>query len=296
MNDIDLKMWVWFSKLKEISNLKKQKILEKYGLPNELWNKSKKELEKLGLLNKNEIDYILDKNKRNNLDKYIEYMKKQKINIITIFDKEYPEKLKKIYDKPLYLYTKGNTELLNNNTIAVIGARKCSKYGKNIAKDISYNLAKYNICIVSGLAKGIDTFAHLGALGATGKTIGVLGNGVDNIYPSENKVLADKIIENNGLLISEYVVGTKAEKMNFPERNRIISGISDGIVVVEAAEKSGALITADLGLEQGKEIYAVPGNINSEYSIGTNKLIKEGANIITSYKDILYDCYNTYNI
>lgn len=291
MKNNDLKYWIWFSKLRDISNLKKQKILEKYNSPKELWNKSKQELIKQNFLNKQEIDYILDKGKRNNLEKYINYMEKNKINLITIFDEEYPKRLKNLYDKPLYLFTKGNEELLNSNNIAIVGTRNCSKYGEDVAKNLSFNLVKNDICIVSGLANGIDKYAHIGALAGTGKTIAVLANGLDNIYPFENKYLAEKIIEKNGLIISEYVIGVKASKMQFPERNRIISGISDGIVVVEAGEKSGALITAEFGLEQGKEIFAVPGNLNNKNSTGTNQLIKDGANIITSFKDVLYTCY-----
>ena len=216
----ELKYWIWFSRLREINNLKKQRIIEIYNSPKEIWYKSVKELEKLEFLNKDEIYSIIDGNKRNNLEKYIDYMKKNKINIVTILDETYPKRLKQIYDKPLYLYTKGNLELLNCNNIAVVGTRQCSDYGKKVAKEIAYNLARNNVCIVSGLAKGIDTYSHIGALGAMGKTIGVLGSGLDNIYPNENKILADKIVENNGLLISEYVIGSKAEKVNFPERNR----------------------------------------------------------------------------
>ncbi len=230
-----------------------------------------------------------------NLKKYKEYIEKNNINIITIQDEKYPENLKYIYDKPIVLYTKGNMELLNSNGIAIVGSRYCTEYGKNIATKMAYNIAKSNKCVISGLAKGIDSYAHIGALKAKGYTIAVLGNGLDNIYPNENKKLSEKIIENNGLLISEYIVGTKPEKINFPERNRIISALAKGIVIVEAKEKSGALITADFGLEQGKEIFAVPGNIYSANSKGTNNLIKQGANIITDYKDIINICYNNYN-
>ena len=292
MKNEELKYWIWFARLRAISNIKKQKLIEIYNSPKELWTKSQKELTKQEFLNQKEIDYILDKNKRTNLEKYINYMQKNKINFITIFDEKYPPKLRNLYDKPLYLFTKGNEELLNSNTIAIVGTRNCSKYGENVAKNLSYNLAKNNICVVSGLANGIDKYAHIGALAVEGRTIAVLANGLDSVYPLENKYLADKIIEKNGLLISEYIVGVKANKMQFPERNRIISGLSDGIVVVEAGKKSGALITADFGLEQGKDIFAVPGNLNNLNSIGTNNLIKDGANILINYKDILYTCYN----
>ena len=167
-----------------------------------------------------------------------------------------------------------------------MGCRDCSIYGKNVARKLSYDLAKENITIISGLAKGIDAYAHLGALDAGGGTIAVIGNGLDYIYPYENKKIYERIIKNNGLIITEYVIGTKPEKINFPARNRIVSGLSDGVVVVEAKEKSGALITADFALEQGKNVYAVPGNINSFNSYGTNELIKQGAYAITDFTDI----------
>ena len=210
-----------------------------------------------------------------------------KIISITTYDKKYPEKLKNIYDKPCVLYAKGNLDLLNEKSVAIVGSRDCTDYGKNTAKQLAYNLAKNNICIVSGLAKGIDKYAHIGALEANGNTIAVIGNGLDYIYPYENKNLYELILRKNGLIITEYIIGTKPNRMNFPARNRIISGLSDGIVVVEAGKKSGSLITAEFGMEQGKEVFAVPGNIDSPNSVGTNELIKDGANIVLDYTDIL---------
>ena len=214
-------------------------------------------------------------------------MEKNNIKKINVYDEEYPEKLKSIYDKPLVLYAEGNIELLKEKSIAIVGSRECSKYGMNVSEKLSYNLAKENICIISGLAKGIDRYAHIGALRAGGKTIAVLGNGLDTIYLYENKDLYELILKNNGLIITEYIIGTKPNRLNFPARNRIISGLSDGIVVVEAGEKSGALITAEFGMEQGKEVFAVPGNIDSLKSVGTNQLIKDGASIVLDYKDVV---------
>ena len=168
-----------------------------------------------------------------------------------------------------------------------MGCRDNTEYGKLITKNISYNLAKEGLSIISGLAKGIDSLAHIGAIYAKGKTIAVLAHGLDMIYPKENEIIAKKIIEYGGCLISEYPTGTKPERLNFPARNRIISGLSLGVVVVEAKEKSGSLITADFALEQGREVFAVPGNITMKTSYGTNELIKQGAIPVTSYKDIL---------
>ena len=295
MNKEEIKYWIWFSKLREINCINKKRLLDRFKSPCEISKLNKKNLQSIGILDEKSIKAILNQENKQNLEKYEEFMEKNKINILTILDENYPEKLKQIYDSPVILYVKGNTALLDNEGIAIVGSRNCSEYGRKVAQEISYKLALNNKCIISGLARGIDKYAHIGALTAKGKTLGVIGNGLDNIYPNENKLLADKIIENDGLLISEYVIGTKPEKMNFPERNRIISALSDGIVVVEAEEKSGALITADFGLEHGKEVLAVPGNINSINSAGTNKLIKQGANVVTNYKDILDRCYNNYN-
>jgi DNA processing protein len=209
------------------------------------------------------------------------------IDIISIEDKEYPSNLREIYNPPICLYIKGNKNCLNGLNISIVGCRECSKYGENVAKRLSYDLALKNINIVSGLARGIDTFAHIGAIYGNSCTIAVLGNGLDTIYPKENTALASKIINKNGAIISEFPLWTKPEKMNFPARNRIISGLSKGVVVVEAQRKSGTLITVDFALEQGRDVFVVPGNITSEKSFGTNDLIKQGAQIITSSQDIL---------
>ena len=215
---------------------------------------------------------------------------KYKVIKINMQSKYYPERLKNIYDAPKELYCLGNLELLNyKNNIAMIGSRNCSGYGERAAKDFAYNLAKEDVCIVSGLAKGIDSFSHIGALNAKGKTIAVLGSGLDNIYPKENIKLVEEIINNNGLVISEYPLGTKPLKYHFPARNRIISGLSDSILVVEARKNSGTNITVDFALEQGKDVFVIPGNIYSKTSEGTNFLITEGAIPILSYKDILSD-------
>ena len=215
--------------------------------------------------------------------KYIE----SKIKTITIDNENYPILLKQIYDPPKVLYVQGNVEILNNPSIAIVGCRDNTEYGKKAATYFSYNLAKQNINIISGLAKGIDSFAHIGALQAEGKTIAVVGNGLDTVYPKENEDLVKRIINQGGAIISEYPIGTKPEKEHFPARNRIISGLSKAIIVVEAKEKSGSLITVDFAIEQGKDVFAVPGNINSLNSVGTNKLIKDGAIPVSNYKEIL---------
>ena len=185
-----------------------------------------------------------------------------KYEIIRMNDKYYPEKLKNIYAPPAEIFVLGDKEILNDKAVAVIGCRKCSSYGANIAKKISYELACKNINIISGLARGIDTWAHKGAVLANKKTIAVLGSGLDKIYPPENKKMCLEIIKKGGAIITEFPLGTEPYKYNFPKRNRIISGLSDGILVVEAKEKSGTLITVDYGLEQGKEIFVIPRSCN----------------------------------
>lgn len=211
----------------------------------------------------------------------------EEIHVIKVEDRQYPELLRKIYDPPKCLYVIGNIEILNNPSIAIVGSRVASEYGKKAAKYFAYNLAKEGFNIVSGLARGIDSFSHIGALDAYGKTVAVIGCGLDIIYPKENKVLEEKIIKNGGTIISEYPLGTPPRKNHFPARNRIISGLSQGVIVIEAKEKSGSLITADFAIEQGREVFAVPGNINSINSIGTNYLIRDGAILINNYKDVL---------
>ena len=212
------------------------------------------------------------------------------IEEISIKNNEYPNQLKNIYDPPAKLYVLGNRSILNQKNFAIVGSRKATEYGKKVAMQISKELSENSLNIVSGLAIGIDSYAHLGCLQVkdAGKTIAVLGSGLDVIYPKENRKLAEQIINSGGCIISEYPIGSKIEKNNFPQRNRIISGLSEGILVVEASQKSGALITAEFGIEQGKEVFAVPGDINREQSEGCNLLIKDGANVVTSSQDIIY--------
>ena len=215
-----------------------------------------------------------------------------KIEEIYLSNEKYPKRLKEIYNPPKKIYVLGNVEILNDIGIAIVGARKATEYGKKVALKLSEDLSKRKIVIISGLAKGIDSYAHIGTLNVqNGRTIAVLGSGIKEIYPKENIELARQIIRNGGCLISEYSPDEKPNKINFPERNRIISALSKGVIVVEASEKSGALITADLALEQGREVFSVPGDIYSRTSVGTNKLIQQGAKLVTSFEDVLEEIY-----
>lgn len=212
-----------------------------------------------------------------------------KFDEICIESESYPQLLKNIFDAPTKLYVLGNKELLSQTGVAIVGSRNASMYGKKVALNFSKGLCENGINIISGLALGIDTYAHLGTLqtNTKGKTIAVLGSGLDEIYPKQNIELAKKIIKSGGCIVSEYFFGTKPEKLHFPQRNRIISGLSKGVVVIEASKNSGSLITADFALEQGREVFAVPGNILNFTSVGTNELIKQGAKLVTSYNEIL---------
>ena len=277
--------WIWLSLIKNLGSKRKLKLLELYKTPEEIYKLTKEELMNInGIGEAIANDIIISKNEEI-LNYHIKYMKENNIKIININEREYPQALKEIYDPPISLYVKGNIEKLNNKNIGIVGCRECTTYGKKSAEYFSYNLSKQNINIVSGLAKGIDSYAHLGSLN-TGNTIAVLGNGLDMIYPKENLELANEIIKRGGTIISEYPCGTKPDKMKFPARNRIISGISSGIIVIEAKEKSGTLITVDFALEQGRDVFVVPGNINSINSVGTNDLIKQGAMLITTYEEV----------
>lgn len=295
--------WIWFSLINNLGVRKKRKLLDIYNSPEVIYNLKEEDLLMVEGIGNDTANSIANFKSQKLIDYHIKYMIKNNIDIINIYDKDYPKVLKMIYDAPISLYIKGNRSVLNNKNIGIVGSRDCSDYGKKAAKYFAYNLSIENVNVVSGLAKGVDSYAHLGCLTTcfekealrmqynenmkTGKTIAVVGNGLDIIYPKENLCIANKIIQSGGAIISEYPCGTKPDKLNFPARNRIISGISIGIIVVEAKERSGALITVDFALEQGRDVFVVPGNINSINSVGTNDLIKQGAKLVTTYQDVL---------
>ena len=206
---------------------------------------------------------------------------------VNINNEIYPSKLKEIKNPPKKLFLRGNLELLKNNSIAIVGSRDCTSYGFYKAYEFAKEVSKKGICVISGLAQGIDTAAHLGAMHQKGKTIAILGTGLNKIYPKENEILAESIIKNGGLVISEYELYEERKSENFPKRNRIMSGLSDGILVIEARKKSGTLITARYAKEQCKKVFSLPGNVDIINSSGTNELIKNGAILVTDIKDIL---------
>lgn len=212
--------------------------------------------------------------------------------IIGVSDEYFPKELLKIKNKPLKLHIIGNINLLKNKCIAIVGSRNCTPYGFKIAKQFAKELSQNGITIVSGLALGIDSAAHLGSLEGKGSTIAVLGHGLKHIFPKGNEDLYKKILDNNGCIITEYDFNVEPNSKNFPKRNRIVSGMSMGVLIVEAAFKSGSTLTARLAKEQGKNVFCVPSNLDSIHGMGTNRLIQQGAKLVISIDDIL----NEYNI
>lgn len=242
------------------------------------------------------VDYE-DKKKRINPEKEFENIQKEGIEIITVLDKKYPPLLKEISHPPFLLYVKGNLDVLSSNCFGVVGTRTLTDYGKQITPRIAKDIATSGFTIVSGLARGIDTLAHQAALDSKNPTIAVLGCGLswNVLYPPQNKRLAQQIIENNGAIISEYGYNTSGSPITFPQRNRIISGLSKGVLVVEADIKSGALITAKYAVQQNRDVFCVPGSVFSTMSDGTNFYIQKGAKLVTNARDILTEYGISYN-
>ena len=258
----ELKHWIWLSRIEGLGSIKTQRLLEKYKTPRKIWELKKEELLSVEGIGERLSSEILNLNYRNNIEDIINIMKKENIKLINFKDSRYPKLLKQLYDMPICLYVKGNLQILNDFSLAIIGCRENSNYGKIVAEAIGKSLAKNHITTISGLARGIDSISQKATVRAKGKTIGVIGSGIDYIYPSENALLVKEIIENNGAIISEYPPTTKPKRMNFPARNRIISGLSSGVIVIEAKNKSGTMITVDFALEQGKTVFAVPRKYN----------------------------------
>ncbi len=261
-----------------------KKVLASFEDPEKLWKISHQEMtNKLG----NKIaDLIIEARKKYSPDEEIKKMQRMNIGYITMYDKKYPRLLMETSDFPAILYIKGNIDALNSPGVGVVGSRKYSAYGKKICYSLTKSLSEAGLNIISGLALGIDAIAHRAALDINGITVAVLGCGLDRIYPTANFTLGKEIIEKGGAIISEFPLGTPPLIHHFPQRNRIIAGLSLGTLVIEAAEESGALITAYCALDYNREVFAVPGNIDSENSKGTNLLIQKGAKLVISPEDV----------
>lgn len=289
MNDYE----IWFAAAKLSYNIKNKLINEFKNVQN-IWYYSTRD-EENNYINKNIRKSLMNAWDEKNISTIKERLKVNRINTVTITDELYPYRLKQYDDSPYMLFYKGDIKTLNNRkNVSIIGARDCTSYGENVANLICNSLCIDNINIISGMARGIDSVAHKKCMDNNGYTCAVLGSGIDVIYPKENKYLYNNIIE-NGCIISQFLPGTKPYAFNFPIRNRIISGLSDLIVVIEANKKSGTLITASAALEQGKDVIAVPGSVFSKQSKGTNRLIKDGAYAFTEIQDI-YDLLDMHYI
>jgi len=261
-------------------------LVDRFGTPEAVWRAGESELRKVRGIDERTASAIRTEKPGDFAEKQIDEADKHQVAILTLWDPEYPERLKAIDDPPPVLFVRGQIRLEDKNAVAVVGTRFPSTYGRGVAEGFAQDLARRRITVVSGMARGIDTCAHQGALRAGGRTIAVLGSGVDVIYPPENRKLSSEIA-GHGAVISEFFMNTEPSPVHFPRRNRIISGLCSGTVVVEAGIKSGALITAYSALDQNRDVFAVPGSIRSPKSRGTHGLIQEGAKLVTCVEDIL---------
>jgi DNA processing protein len=286
LDSSELKTWLALSTVPNVGVVRYISLVKHFGSPDRVLSASEKELAKLPDIGPITTSSIKNQVFWDKVEKQLKLMEKYQVEIVTFKDENYPENLKSIYDPPPFLFVKGEIKKEDQNAVAIVGCRSASVYGKRITEKISRELAGNGITIVSGMARGIDSIAHLSALKENGRTLAVFGSGLDIIYPPENKKLAEKITS-SGAIISEFFLGTPPEAPNFPRRNRIISGLSLGVVIVEAGAKSGALVTAGCALDQNREVFAIPGNLGSKNSEGTNALIKQGAKLVTTVEDIL---------
>lgn len=281
-----LKYWVWLSECRGVSNQTRLALLRHFGSPEDVFYADAGELLLTEGITRDQV-HALEDHKLDKADKVLADCQRLGLRILTIQDAEYPSRLQNIYDPPCLLYVKGRLPAFDEEAaVAVVGTRDCTPYGIACAEKLGYGLTGGGAVVVSGLAKGIDAAASRGALRAGGVTVGVVGNGLDVHYPYESRYLYEDIAA-AGVLLSEYPPGTEAAGSHFPARNRIISGLSLATLVVEAPERSGALITAETALEQGRDVFAVPGPIDAPTSVGCNRLIRDGAGLVSDAWDIL---------
>jgi DNA processing protein len=277
--------WVGFNMVKGIGSVRFKMLLDAFGDPEAAWNASPEALLEVGLSRK-VVESFQRVRKDVSLEQVSDRLNSLSVQVITWEDDTYPHHLKEIDQPPPVIYLRGNLLPEDEWAVAVVGTRKVTAYGRQVTEEVASALARNGVTIVSGLARGVDSIAHQAALNAGGRTLAVLGNGVDRVYPPENRKLATQIME-HGALVSDYALGTPPDGVNFPPRNRIISGLSMATIVVEAGDTSGALITASFAVEQGRDVFAVPGNINAPQSRGTNRLIRDGAQPLLNPQDVL---------
>ena len=283
-----LAAWLRLTLIPGISGETQRKLLAAFGLPEAIFAAGR--LEARSVIG-DKADLLFNGAPAEAIEHSLAWASQPGQSIITLADASYPPALLEIADPPSVLYVRGNPDLLHRRGIAVVGSRNATPQGTQTAESFARHLAAQGLCIVSGLALGIDAAAHRGALAAQGETVAVIGTGADRIYPARNKELAIAIAE-RGAIVSEFPLGTPAVAYNFPRRNRIISGLARGVLVVEAAPESGSLITARLAAEQGREVFAIPGSIHSPVARGCHKLIKQGAKLVETAQDILEELGN----
>lgn len=280
--------WLALSLTPGLGPTRSRKLVEHFGSPDAIFRASLTELESTGIQAISAQSIATGKSAELAREE-IARAAAASIAIVSMDDPSYPPRLKEIYDPPLILYVRGSIEALTRPGIAMVGTRHPTPYGSGMAERLACDLATQGLVIISGMARGVDTASHRGAITAKGKTIAVFGTGVDVIYPKENSRLAEQIVALGGALISEFALGTFAAPQNFPIRNRILSGMSVGVLVVEAAEYSGTRITARCALEQNRDVFAVPGNVTNKNSWGPNTLIKQGAKLVATWEDVWED-------
>lgn len=289
---MDKKIWLWLAFTQIFTTKKLKMLIEDMGGVRSIYYSNEETLREKGRLTPKEANELIKKREEIDIECELRKMKEKGINFVYVDEEEYPEKLRPYDESPLYLFYKGSLPKGDKPAVAMVGARACSNYGRRMAKEIARDLSRNNVQIISGMARGIDTYSQLGAVEGKTPTFAVLGCGVDICYPTENVELYEDILENGGGIISEFPPGSEPLAWHFPLRNRIISALSDKIAVIEAKEKSGSLITVEWALEQGKDIYALPGRAGDALSAGCNRLLKVGAGVLTDATDILkdYDC------
>lgn len=282
----DVFHWLALSLTPGVGSILLARLVARFGSPEAVFRASVTELGEIDGLTGKVAEEIRKGPQERAVDRELERVRAAGARILTLSDEAYPSRLKEIYDPPAVLYVNGELKKEDDLAVSIVGSRKTSVYGRMMTERMSQGLARHGVTIVSGMARGIDSVAHGGAVSVGGRTIAVLGCGVDVIYPRENRGLFAKIVE-HGAVVSEFPMGSPPEGAHFPKRNRIISGLSLGVIVVEAAAESGALITANYALEQGRDVFAVPGSIGAAGSQGTHRLIKQGAKLVEASEDIL---------
>jgi len=282
-----MKDWISLNMTPQIGPRAATKLLEKFGSAENVFHAQRRELESLRLRPES-IESILKREFHEKAEVELSKVKEIGGDVLNLDDGSYPYLLREIADPPITLYVKGDWQAcFDAPCVAVVGSRRCSTYGENASQMLARDLAANGICIVSGLARGIDSAAHRGAIQAKGRTVAVMGTGIGQVYPKDNAKLVDEILDTGGAIVSQFPLDTPPLSENFPYRNRIISGLSLGVLLVEASERSGSLITARLAMEQNREVLAVPGNITSKNSFGTNYLIKSGAKLVQQWQDVV---------